>query len=431
MRRAKLWPLALVALALVVLPGCSEKEMNPFDPQQDPDPPIVTSFAYADGEAEWTTDEDALCVLEYGPVGGPYDRYTYESTKDHATSHRVKLLGMEAGEDYEVRIRSRDRAGNEAYEIDVALPPTITGAAFTGDTMTLSMIDVGWGLSMVLTTPAGEHVIIDAGSSEHLNDVVDFLTEHGIDQFAAAAVTHHHSDHYGGYIEVTEGDVTTPGVLDLFWVGTMIFPDETYMLDPASSYLLDEIDQHGIPIAYATQGDSSDDSPALQWDASPGFSVQVLSAGMGTQMVPPAQQAGLEFNGNNDSIVFKFRFHDVSYITMADGEYYVEHSAVDAFGRAGVRADLLQVAHHANDDATSAFWLDNVSPRVGLISNAMIEAPLEKEVVLNGLRTADADYFVTDRIFPNTPRDADPTYGHLLARTDGETIEVTIEEQPW
>ena len=61
----------------------------------------------------------------------------------------------------------------------------------------------------------------------------------------------------------------------------------------------------------------------------------------------------------------------------------------------------------------------------------MIEAALEKEVVLQGLRAVDADYFVTDRIFPNTPRDVDPDSGNLIAVTDGETIEVILEPHDW
>jgi hypothetical protein len=68
---------------------------------------------------------------------------------------------------------------------------------------------------------------------------------------------------------------------------------------------------------------------------------------------------------------------------------------------------------------------------VSLISNAMIEAPLEKEIVLKAIRAAASDYLVTDRIIPNTPRDAPPTYGNLIAVTDGHVIEVITEEHEW
>ncbi|MEA3409428.1 MAG: hypothetical protein U9Q95_03675, partial [Candidatus Eisenbacteria bacterium] len=59
------------------------------------------------------------------------------------------------------------------------------------------------------------------------------------------------------------------------------------------------------------------------------------------------------------------------------------------------------------------------------------EAPLVKEEVLRGIRGVNGDYFVTDRIAVNTPRHAAPTYGDIVAVTDGSTIEITTEEHPW
>jgi beta-lactamase superfamily II metal-dependent hydrolase len=424
MRRTRLWPVAFVALALVFAAGCAQKETNPFDPSQDPDPPVVTGFAYSGGLATWTTDEPALCVLEYAPVSGEFRNYVYESTKEHTTGHSVTVLGMEDGVNYEFRVRSMDRAGNEDYRADVDLPSDAAGAAFDEPTMTLSMIDVGWGLSMALETPGGTNVLIDAGSYDHVDDVMTFLLEHDISYLDYAVATHHHADHTGGFME--DG-----GVLDSFWVGDFIAPDETYILDPMDLGLSEKLDDHNIDTLYVKQGDDSSNLETLDWDDTPGFFVEVLSAGVGTQFAPSPEYIPEDAEGNNDSVVFRFTYGNVSYITMGDGEFFVERYIVDRYGRAGVRADVLQVAHHASDDGTSAFWLDNVDPRIGLISNAMIEAPLEKEVVLDALRTANADYMVTDRIIPNTSRDAEPTYGHLIAVTDGETIEIVTEEHDW
>ncbi len=420
MRRARLWPAALVALVLVFAAGCAQNEINPFDPSQDPDPPVVTGFVYSGGEAQWSTDEPALCVLEYGPVGGEFRNYVYESTKYHSTFHLVTLLGMEDGVDYEVRVRSIDRSGNEGYGVSeqIQMPDSIPGVAFTDLTMTLSMIDVGWGLSMTLETPGGTHVLIDAGADHHLDDVMSFLYEHDITYLDHAMVTHYHADHYGGYEE--DG-----GILDSFWVGEFIAPDTTHALLTMPGNLWDKIAAHNIWISYVKQGDY------LDWDDTPGFSVQVLSAGIGTQFAVDPEHIHEDANGNNDSIVLKVTFGGVSFLPTGDAEFFTEYNIIDRFGRAGVRADLLQVGHHGNDDATSELWLDNVSPRIGLISCAIIEAPLEKEVVLQNLRAVNADHFATDHIVPNTPRDADPDYGHLIAVTDGETIEIITEEHDW
>lgn len=424
MGRARLILVVSVSLALLVLPGCSEKGVNPFDPSQDQNPPVVTSFSFSAGRAVWTTDEPSLCVLEYGPVGGVYDHYVYETTKDHRTSHEVMVLGMEDGEEYVVRVRSLDRAGNEAHEATASLPVTVLGAGFDGDTMTLAMIDVGWGLSMAVTTPSGAHILIDAAQEIHLDDVVAFLQDHGISYLDAAVATHYHGDHVGGYYADT-------GILELFGVTEFITPDTTYLFTPMSPDIAEKLDLYSIPITYVSRGSNNDNTPALDWDDTPGFAVEVLAAGLGGQVPDEGSTSGEGMNGNNDSMVIRLTFRGVSFITTGDAEFFAEYSIINAYGRAGTKADLLQVAHHGNDDATSELWLDNVSPRVALISDAVIEAALEKEVVLQGIRAVSADYFCTDRVVPNTPRDAPPTYGHLIAVTDGEVIEIIVEEHEW
>lgn len=424
MGRAMLRTLVLVSvLPLLLLAGCSESEVNPFDPNQDSNPPVVTSFTYSGGEAQWSTDEDALCVLEYGPAGGEYDHYVYESTKYFSTFHRVTLLGADDGEEYQIRIRSLDRAGNEAYEA-AALPGTIVARADRDETMTLSMIDVGWGLSMLLTTPDGSHVLIDAASEGHLPDVLDFLQDRGVGWLDAAVATHYHGDHIGGYGE--DG-----GVLDAYGIGGFIGPDDSTAYVPIWLSIEEKLTAGNVDVTLVNQGDDSDNTPALDWDDTPGFRVEVLGAANGGLISGPEDSGTEGMKGNNDSIVMRFTFGGVSYMTTGDAEYFTEYRIVDAYGRDGCRADLLQIAHHGNDDASSELWLDNVSPRIALISSAMIEAQLQKEVVTQGIRAVDADYYVTDRVFPNTPRNVDPTHGDIVATTDGETIEIILERHDW
>jgi len=325
--------------------------------------------------------------------------------------------------DYVVRVRSLDRAGNEDYEASAALPDTITGRAFRDETMSLAMIDVGWGLSLLLTTPAGEHVMIDSGYPEKLDGVLDFLDDRGVTTLRAAVMTHSHGDHYGGF---------TSGLLESHWTETVVLPDLTTLYGTIPPDMLTISAQQGSDVAYVTQGDDSDNTEGLDWDDTPGFRVQVLSAGVGG-LIDEDDDSGVEgMNTNNDSVVLRVTFGDVSFITTGDAEHFTEYGVIDEYGREGAKAYLLQIAHHGSDDSSSELWLENVSPRVAFISCAMIEAALLKEEVLQGVGAVDADYFVTDRVFPNTPRDADPDYGHVIATTDGATtIEVTIEQHSW
>ncbi len=428
MGRARLMSLVLViVLPLLLVVGCSESEVNPFDPSQDQTPPSIAGFTYSGGEAQWSTDEDALCVVEYGPVGGDFIYYAYESTKYFSKYHSVKLLAAEDGEEYQVRVRCRDRAGNEGYQGSTeppSSPMVVVGDAVDPDVMTLSMIDVGWGLSMVLTTPDGSHVLIDAAAEEHLPDVLEFLQEHYIGSFDAAVATHYHGDHVGGYM-------ADDGILDTYGVGEFIGPNVETAYIPLPISIENKLELYDIPFVSVTQGDDSDNTPALDWDDTPGFKVEVLGAGYGGLISGPEDDSTEGMKGNNDSIVMRFTFNGVSFITTGDAEFYTEYKIITHYGRQGSRADLVQIAHHGNDDATSELWLDNVSPRIALISNAMIEAQLEKEVTSQGIRAVDADYFVTDRVFPNTPRNVTPEHGNLIAVTDGETIEVRLERHSW
>jgi competence protein ComEC len=429
MGRMLIRPLAVLTLVALVAAGCSERETNPFDPASDTEGPTVTGFVYSGGEATWSTDEEALSVLEYGPVGGDFVNYVYESTKYYSTFHRVRILGMEDGEEYVVRVRSVDRAGNASYANAVGLPDTLAGNAFSGETMRLGMIDVGWGLSMALTTPDGSNVLIDAGYGEKLDDVLGFLSETGIDVFDAVVVTHYHADHYGGFGTYAPGD-EEDGVLNRFTIGAFCGPDTTTLYRDIPGRLRAKAQRYLIPVTYLKQGDTSETVPALDWDDTPGFEVTVLAAGLGGAMMSVDDSGDEGMNTNNDSVVLLIRYEDVEFITTGDAEHFTEYDMITAFGRGALDAEFLQVAHHGSDDSSSELWLDNVRPRVAFISNAMIEAALEKEEVLQGLRAVDADYYVTDRIFPNTSRNAEPTYGNLILLTDGESLEVALDPDP-
>lgn len=72
-------------------------------------------------------------------------------------------------------------------------------AAWAG-TLTVDVLDVGQGDSIVLRTPAGKTVLVDAGESgAHVSDQ---LTAMGITSLDLVVATHPHSDHIGGMTNV-------------------------------------------------------------------------------------------------------------------------------------------------------------------------------------------------------------------------------------
>ena len=74
-------------------------------------------------------------------------------------------------------------------------------AAVAG-TMTVDVLDVGQGDSLLVTSPAGKRVLIDAGTGKH--DVAPMLERRGVEKLDLIIATHPHADHIGGMDEVLD-----------------------------------------------------------------------------------------------------------------------------------------------------------------------------------------------------------------------------------
>ena len=66
-------------------------------------------------------------------------------------------------------------------------------------TLTIEILDVGQGDSILIRSPEGKTALIDAGPSYH---VVELLKSRGIKSLDLVVVSHHHADHYGGMVAV-------------------------------------------------------------------------------------------------------------------------------------------------------------------------------------------------------------------------------------
>jgi beta-lactamase superfamily II metal-dependent hydrolase len=74
----------------------------------------------------------------------------------------------------------------------------------SGGELTIRVLDVGPinGDSILISSPTGKHVLIDAGDTTKGKAVVEALKRHNIQQLDYFIVTHPHPDHMGGATEV-------------------------------------------------------------------------------------------------------------------------------------------------------------------------------------------------------------------------------------
>jgi len=208
----------------------------------------------------------------------------------------------------------------------------------------LTVIDVGQGDSILLVSPQGRTLLVDAGGIPFWmhseldigEDVVSpYLWSRGFHQLDIVALTHAHADHMGGMAAVLAN--FHPREL---WLGV----DSP---SPELQTLLREAKTLKIPIVLHTAGDNLEMG---------GTKVAVLA--------PPRDAEAHPSRPNDESLVIKISYGATSALLEGDAEKKTEQQVA----RESPQADLLKVAHHGSATSTIPELLAAVHPRFAVIS---------------------------------------------------------------
>ncbi len=268
-------------------------------------------------------------------------------------------------------------------------PPAVHPGQFE-----VTAIDVGQGDSLLVVSPTGGAMLVDAGGptgaaanaenaaglgSENSGfdvgeEVVSpYLWSRQFRRLDVVALTHAHSDHMGGM----------PAVLRNFR------PRELWVaVDPDSQpyrALLAEAAQLGITVRHLRAGDH------MEWNS---VAISVLAP------TPAYENPGPPVN--NDSLVLHMQFGQASALLEGDAEAPSEHAMADA-ARSGRSAPigpdtLLKVGHHGSRTSTTPEFLSLVAPRDAVISvGAQNTFGHPRPEILGRLADAHARLFRTDQ----------------------------------
>ena len=254
-----------------------------------------------------------------------------------------------------------------------------------GGVLALHFLNVGQGDGAVLRTPHGRFVVIDAGPRTDRGDagqrvVVPFLARQGAPAVSALIISHAHADHVGG----------APAVLDRFRTGIVIEPGRPFA-DPAYYRFLDEVAADGVPWHPGVPGDRFDLD---------GISFSLLH--------PDRTWRGLGDDLNEDSVILLVEYGGFRALFPGDAGLLAEAWLE---GRVG-HISLLKIGHHGSRGATGNDWLDELVPRVAVISVGRNNYGHPSPQTLARLAAHRVDLWRTDRD------------GQVDVTTDGETMTV-------
>ena len=252
--------------------------------------------------------------------------------------------------------------------------------------LTLYVLDVGQGDAIVLRTPHGRWVLVDAGPRTLSGDagrrvVVPFLRRHGVRALDLVILSHGDADHLGGI----------PAVLGAVPVGRVMEPGQ-----PLGTELYLE---HLGAVAEA----------GAQWSAARAGDTLIVDGVTLVVLHPDASWLARELRPNENSVVVRVTFGRFDALLSGDIGWPAESLLIDDVQR----VELLKVGHHGSAGSSYDAWLDAVRPKVAVISVGRNGYGHPAGAVLQRLRARGVTVYRTDR------------GGTVTIRSDGRYFEVT------
>ncbi len=195
-------------------------------------------------------------------------------------------------------------------------------------------LDVGQSDAAFVELGQDMCMLVDSADAEHGERVCRYIKELGYSKIDTLFITHPHSDHSGGAVEIIEK----------FSIGRILISNTSYST-PEQESALSLAEQRGIEVISVDDGD--------------GF-------GFGDSDVMFLKKAGDCTDENDESVAMRLSFGDVAFLFMADCgvEAEAEFSELDK----ELSANIVKVGHHGSGGSSSDEFISEVGADFAVIS---------------------------------------------------------------
>ena len=299
----------------------------------------------------------------------------------------------------------------------------------SGGELTIRVLDVGPinGDSILITSPTGKIVLIDAGDTTKGKAVVEALKRNNVQQLDYFIATHPHPDHIGGAAEVFKA-VKVLNVIDN-GQGPSVPPEllpapaskKKTAAAPKKPAANTRASKPGSVIKFYDDYKSAVNGSGAQYaQAQPGTKLDLGGGALLTILAPSEPMftkdkmgtGGNEANAN--SIVARLDYGSFSMLLAGDAESQTEHRLLTK--ELDLQTKVLKVAHHGSKYASAADFLNRVKPQIAIVScGAWNRYGHPNQAVLDRLRAANVKLYRTD------------LQGEITLTTRGKADDITVK----
>ena len=296
----------------------------------------------------------------------------------------------------------------------------------SGGELTIRILDVGPinGDSILISSPAGKTVLIDAGDTTKGKAVVEALKRNNIQQIDYFIATHPHPDHIGGSAEVFKAfkvlnvidNGQPPGVAPQATPTPKQKqpapkPSPANRRSAKSTSLTQFYDDYKAAVS-ASGARYESAKPGMKLDLGGGALLTILAPSEPFFTKDKMTTGGNEANAN--SIVARLDYGSFSMLLAGDAEDQTEHRLLTK--DLDLQTRVLKVSHHGSKYASSKDFVDRVKPEVAIVScGAWNRYGHPSQAVLDRLKAANVKLYRTD------------LQGEITITTRGKNDEMTIK----